>query len=217
MKEVKGKDKKQEKKTTRVLAIGDIHGDTKKVKQLVEKAKKEQIDLVILAGDITFAERSVDNIVGPFVKANKKVLLIPGNHESVATVDFLANLYGATNLHGYSFITDNKHLAIFGAGGANVGPFHTSEKEVYNLLKRSHEKIKGIDKKIMVTHMHPSGTIMEKMTKFVPASKAVRKAIETFKPDVALFGHSHEAAGLEEKIGKTRVIDVARKEVIFEI
>ena len=48
------------------------------------------------------AETSTDNIIGPFKKRHEKVLLIPGNHETVATADFLAELYDVTNLHGYS-------------------------------------------------------------------------------------------------------------------
>jgi Icc-related predicted phosphoesterase len=55
------------------------------------------------------------------------------------------------------------------------------------------------------------------MSLFVTPSNAVRKAIEQFQPDIAICGHVHEAAGIEEKIGKTTVINVSRKEKIFEI
>ena len=51
-------------------------------------------DLVILCGDLTMMEQSTDNIIGPFKKRNEKVLILPGNHETVATTDFLAELYG---------------------------------------------------------------------------------------------------------------------------
>ena len=57
-------------------------------------AEKEKCDLVILCGDLTMNEMSTDNIIGPFKKRNEKVLLIPGNHETVATADFLAEQYG---------------------------------------------------------------------------------------------------------------------------
>ena len=85
----------------KILASGDIHGDTRLAEQLAEKAKKEKVDLVILCGDITNFEMSTDNLIGPFKKRNKKVLLIPGNHETIATADFLAQLYGMKNIHGY--------------------------------------------------------------------------------------------------------------------
>ena len=201
-------------KKTKILAVGDIHGDTGLVKKLAEKAVKENVDLVILAGDITFAEQSTKNLIGPFIKAKKQVLLIPGNHESIATVDFLAEMYPNTkNIHGYSFKKDN--LGIFGAGSADVGIHTIKDSEIFNLLKKGHEDIKDSPKKIMVTHMHPSGSKAE-FSGF-PGSVAVRKAIKEFQPNILITAHIHEAAGMEEDIGKTRVINVSRKEKIFEI
>jgi len=209
------KERKVQKKT-RILAIGDIHGDKRLTQKLADKAEKENIDLVILAGDLTHFENSLEGIIGPFIKAKKQVLIIPGNHESVETVNFLAKMYPNTkSLHGY-YIKRGK-LGIFGAGLANIGPFAISEKELFEMLKEGNAQLKNIEKRIMVTHIHPSGTTMEKMSKFVPASTAVRKAIEKFQPDIAICGHVHEAAGMEEMIGKTRVINVSRKEKIFEI
>lgn len=82
--------KKQETGKVKILAIGDVHGDTGLVKRLAEKAKREEIDVIILAGDITYAEMSLKGIVGPFAQAKKHVLLIPGNHESLSTIHFLS-------------------------------------------------------------------------------------------------------------------------------
>lgn len=201
-------------KKTKILAVGDIHGDTGLVKRLAEKAKKENVDLVILAGDLTFAEQSLKDLIGPFVKAKKQVLIIPGNHESIATVDFLAEMYPNTkNIHGYSFRKDD--LGIFGAGSADIGINQIKDSEIFSLLKKGHESIKDLHKKIMVTHMHPRGSKAE-FAGF-PGSIAVRKAINEFHPDFLITAHIHEAAGLEEQMGKTKVINVSRKEKIFEI
>ena len=204
--------KKHEKKT-KILAIGDIHGDSGLVKKLAKKAQKENVDLIILAGDLTFAEQYTKNIIGPFLKAKKQVLVIPGNHESIATVDFLAELYGAKNVHGYAFIKND--LGVFGAGGADIGINRVTESEIFNLLKKGHEKVKGLKKQIMVTHMHPRGSKSEFFG--FPGSESITKAIKKFSPDVLINAHIHEAGGLQEKIGKTRVINVSRKEKIFEI
>lgn len=203
------------RKKLKILAASDIHGDTSLARKLADKAKKENVDLVILCGDLTLAEMSTEGIIGPFVKAGKKVLLIPGNHETVATANFLAELYGATNLHGYSIKVGD--VGIFGCGGANIGPFEISEKELTYLLNKSFESIKNLKKKIMVTHVHPAKTKMENFSKVVPGSEAVRKAITKFQPDLALCGHVHEAGGLEEKLGKTRLINVGREGKIIEI
>lgn len=203
-----------ENKKTKILAVGDIHGDTGLVERLAEKAKKENVDLVILAGDLTFAEQSIKNLIGPFIKAKKQVLIIPGNHESVATADFLAEMYSNTkNIHGYAFIKND--VGVFGAGGADIGPNVITESELFDLLKKGNEKIKDLSKKIMVTHMHPHKTKSE-FSGF-EGSKAIRKAVEQFKPDFLINAHIHEASGIEEKIGKTKIINVARKEKIFEI
>ena len=202
------------KKKTKILAIGDIHGDTGLVKRLAKKAKEKNVDLVILAGDLTFAEQSTKNIIGPFIKEKKQVLLIPGNHESIATVDFLAEMYPNTkSIHGYSFIQND--LGIFGAGGADIGINVMTNTEIFNLLKKGNEKIKNMKKKIMVTHMHPKGSKAE--FSGWPGSKAVTEAIKKFHPDILINSHIHEAGGIEEKIGKTKVINVSRKEKIFEI
>ena len=153
--------------------------------------------------------------MGPFVKKNKKVLLIPGNHESLATADFLAELYGVKNIHGYS--VKYKDVGIFGAGGANIGLHQISEKDIYDLLKKGYDKIKYLKKTIMVTHVHPSETKMEKFSNIVPGSTGVKRAVEKLHPDILLCSHVHEAEGIEEKIGKTRVINVGKKGKIIEI
>ena len=173
----------------KILADGDIHGDTSLVKKLAAIAEKEHVDAVVLCGDITEAEQSVENLIGPFVKKKQKVILLPGNHESIATADFLADLYGATNLHGYAM--QYKDIGLFGCGSSNIGLFQLSEKEIYDILKKGDKKVKDSKKKIMVTHVHPSGTKMAKMSNFVPGSTGLEKAVKKLKPDILLCSHVH--------------------------
>jgi len=210
-----GKTKQESNKKLKILAAGDIHGDTGLAEKLAERAKKEHVDLVILCGDLTMMEQSTDNIIGPFVKRKEKVLLIPGNHETVATADFLADLYGVKNIHGYS--VKYKEIGLFGCGGANIGLHQLDENEIYDLLKKGFDKIRYLSKKIMITHVHPSDSKIGRFTKVFPGSTGVRKAIKKFKPDLLLCSHVHEAEGIEEKIDNTKVINVGKKGKIFEI
>lgn len=199
---------------TKILAVGDIHGDTSLTKKLAKRAKKEKVDLVILAGDLTLMEISTKDIMKPFIKEKQKVLIIPGNHESIATADFLAETYSnTTNIHGYSIST--KNVGIFGCGGADFGSTKLSEKQFFNTLNKAHKGIFDKKKKIMVTHMHPAGSNCE-FSGF-EGSSGIRKAIDKFHPDIAICGHIHEAGGLVEKIGKTKLINVSRTPTIFEI
>ncbi len=198
----------------KILAAGDFHGRKDLAEKLAEQAEQEEVDLVILNGDIV-DEENPEGIIGPFVKRNKKVILIPGNHESIATADFLAELYGVTNLHGYYIKL--KEVGIFGCGGAQVGLTALTDKEMYDLLKRGFEKIKDLKTKIMVTHVHPADTNMEKFSQWVQGSKGLKQAIDSLQPDLVICGHVHEAEGIEEKIGKTTVINVGKKGRIIEI
>ena len=206
---------KEMEKKLKILAAGDIHGDRSIVNKLAEQAEKENVDLVVLCGDLTYHEQSTDNIIGPFVKKNKKVLIIPGNHETLATADFLAELYGVKNIHGYSVKYEN--VGLFGCGGANIGLFQIDEPEIYDILKKGHEAIREMKKKIMVTHVHPSGSKMEKFSSFFPGSTGVKKALDRFKPDILLCSHVHEAEGIEEVVGNTKVINVGKQGKIIEL
>jgi len=199
-------------KKLKILAAGDLHGDSRVTKKLAEKAEKENVDLVVLCGDLTgWTETS--GIIKPFKDKNQKVLIIPGNHDSFATVDFLATIYGVKNIHGYSIKQND--VGIFGAGGADVGLSALSENEIFKTLKQAHDGLKGIEKKIMVTHMHPSGSLSE-FSGF-SGSSAITRAIKEFQPDILLHSHIHEAEGMEEMSGKTRIINVGKEGKIIEI
>ena len=200
---------------TKIMAIGDVHGDAFLIANLAKKAVKEKIEIIILTGDMTYAETSLDNLIGPFAKEKKKVLILPGHHESAATTEFLAQKYApyAHHLHGEGFI--HKDIGIFGAGTANMGIHAIPDSSIFELIENSHKQIIHLKKKVLVTHIHPKGSKSE-LTGFA-GSPAVKQAIEKFKPKLAISSHIHEASGLEEKIGETLVINVSKKEFIFEI
>ena len=199
-------------KKLKLLAAADLHGDSKLTKKLAERAERENVDLVVLCGDL-IGWKETTGIIKPFKDKNKPVLILPGNHEDFATTDFLASFYDIKNIHGYSAVY--KDVGIFGAGGANMGPGFISEKEMWKTLQKAHEPIKSMKNKIMLTHMHPFGSKSE--WSGFSGSKSIRKAIKEFKPAVLLHGHIHEAAGMEEEIYGTRVINVEREGTIIEL
>jgi len=199
----------------RILAASDLHGDSRLTKKLALRAEKEAVDLVVLCGDLTGFKESKD-LIKPFKDKKQKVLLLPGNWDSFATTDFLAQLYGVTNIHGYSAVYEG--VGFFGAGSAStaIGPRSgISERELFSTLEKAHSGLKGIEKKVMLTHMHPSGGISESVG--FKGSDSITKAIKKFKPDLLLHGHIHETFGTEDKIGNTKVINVGRDGVILEI
>ncbi len=202
-------------KKMKIMAVGDIHGDTDLAKKLAKRAIEEKVDLVILPGDITWLDQEFEGIIEPFTKTKKEILLLPGNHEPNSTINFLSEFYPKTkNLHGDFF--KKRNIGFFGAGyHPYSGPFFKEEDEIFKALQKGHEKVKDSKIKVMVTHGHHKGSKAE--FSGIPGSSAIKKAIKKFKPDFLISGHIHEAGGLYEKLGKTKVLNVARKAAIFEI
>ena len=197
----------------KILAAADLHGDSDATKKLAERAIKENVDLVILCGDLTGFIETKD-IIKPFKDKNQRVLILPGNWESFATVDFMAQIYGVKNIHGYSAQYEN--VGFFGAGGTpDIGPVPSTENEIRKTLEKAHAGLKGIEKKVMLTHTHPAGSKSE--FSGIPGSKAIREAILKFKPDILLHGHIHEGSGIEETIGETKVFNVGKEGKVIEI
>jgi len=201
----------------KILAASDIHNDKKAVAKLVDKAEKEKVDLILLCGDLTFGESDLTGIIGPFKKLDKKIVIIPGNHETFATAEFLAKQYapGVYNLHGRSILLYNE-IGIFGCGGGNIGLYEIGDDEVKKLLEKSHSRIKDAKKQIMMVHMPPYGTNLDSLWGHV-GSKSIRDIIKKFQPNLVLCGHIHETFGESTTIGKTKIINVGPKGIVIEI
>ncbi len=206
----KSRQKTKSGKKLRILAAGDLHGDAKLAEELARKAKKEKVDLVILNGDIT-GWVETKNLIKPFTDRKEKVVFVPGNWDSQDTASFLSKTYGIKNVDNY--YVKYKDVGVFGIGDSRS--VWLNEKQTFQRLKKNFGKIKNLEKKIMVTHMHAAGTKSE-LSGF-PGSEGIRKAIEELQPDLLISGHIHELEGVEEKIGKTKVVNVGRKGKIIEI
>jgi Icc-related predicted phosphoesterase len=199
-------------KKLKVLAAADVHGDADRFLALAQRAERENADLVVLCGDI-FGWKKTRNLIKPFKERNKAVLVIPGNHEAFAELDEFANYYGIRNLHGSSAVYGN--VAFFGAGGTDLLPGFITDKDLAQVINKAHEGIAQVEKKVLLTHMHPAGSKSE-FSGF-EGSLAIKEAIERFKPTLVLHGHIHEGAGLEERWGDTTIINVGREGRMLEI
>jgi len=203
--------KKQSRPKFKILAAGDFHGDSSVAKKLAKKAEKEKVDLVLLAGDITGPIES-ENLIKPFTDKKQKVIFVPGNWDTSETANFFTKLYGVKNI-GEHYVKYGD-IGIFGIGSPDW-QLDLKEKKTFAHLKAEFEKIKNLEKNIMVSHIHAKDTKSE--FSGIPGSSALKKAIKEFQPDLFISGHIHEAEGLQEKIGKTRVISVGKKGKIIEI
>lgn len=192
----------------KILAAADLHADEKAAEKLSEKAKKGKVDLIILAGDIFDYGGGRAEILDVFKKEKQKVLFIPGNcdfDEESAELKKRAKC-----IHNY-YVTYSD-VGILGFGSPNW----TLELNKNDLEKinKNFEKMKT-KKKIFVSHLHAAGTKAE--FSGIPGDYVITKAVKNFKPDILISGHIHEAEGLEDIIGETKVFQVGKKGKIIEV
>jgi len=206
--------KAHEKKSLKILAASDLHGSSDLARKLAEKADKNKVDLILLLGDINGATKS-KNLIAPFKKLNKPVLFVPGNWDTSFETAMIEAVYNARNLDGIYAKYDD--IAIVGIGNPDF-QLSIDEKKAFEKMKESFDRLYGkgdIRKKILISHINAHNTRSE-FSGF-KGSKALRKAVDYFQPDFLLQGHIHEAEGIEEKIGKTHVINIGRNGRILEV
>ena len=198
----------------KMLAAGDLHENAVGVKKLAEEAEKEKVDIVIINGDISNFGEMPNGMIKPFVEKKKRVAFVTGNHDMPGITEVLRERYDVIDVQNHAIIY--KNVGIFGCGGANIMHMNfTSDDEMFNYLSNGFRYVKGAKKKVMVTHIHPKGSLIEKFS--FPGSEAVTRAIYELKPDIHICGHIHEMEGFEEKLGGTRVICVGSRGKIVEV
>jgi putative phosphoesterase len=192
----------------RILAASDIHDNKSAVKNLAKKALEEKVDLIILAGDIFSYDYGDKDLLQPLEKLKNKILFVPGNCESDEEYEYLKK--GCKSINGY--YVSYGDVGIAGIGCPNWTLSHKDED--FSIIERQFKRMKS-KKKILVSHLHAQGTKAE--FSGIEGEKILRKAIKKFKPDLFIAGHIHEAEGIEDKIGKTKILQVGKKGKIIEI
>lgn len=201
------------KKGLKILAAADFQGSSAIAETLAQKAEKENVDLVILAGDLHGAQKISPNIIAPFKKRNQKVIFVPGNWDTTAESKLLTDIYQIKNIDG-TYVNYNG-IDIVGIGSPDFRLNIDTKNNLEKLIK-NFEKIQTKNsKKILVSHIHAKNTLAE--FSGIRGSKLLKDIIDYFQPDIFISSHIHEAEGLEQKIGKTKVFQVGKKGKIIEI
>jgi len=203
----------------KILAISDVHA--KENQSLYDYLESENVDLVIVSGDITnfgppeFAEDFLNKISNFASKA----IAIPGNCD---TKEVFEKINKSKAICPHNDIIEHENLIIYGFGGSNPTPFNTpfefDDDVIYDNLKKlfnsrkaleiDKEEKKGVEKlNILVTHAPPydsKADIIEDGTHV--GSEAVRKIIDEYQPCINFCGHVHESVALD-MIGNTTIVN----------
>lgn len=200
----------------KLLAFTDIHGSLLALKRIEQKAKSQNPDLLVCAGDVSIFEHGIIGIARRLNKLNKKIMIIHGNHEDDSTFRKLSKLFrNIIFIHKTYFIQNNALFLGYGGGG-----FSIVDKEFEKIAKTKFQKIikNNKDKKIiLVTHAPPYKTRLDKLMQGHCGNRSIRKFIEKNKIDLLICGHLHENFGKVDKIKKTKVINPGPFGKIFEV
>jgi len=195
----------------KILAFVDLHGDKDALDKIKEKSK--QVDLVLCAGDLTFFEQDLDYFLEELNKLGKKVLIIPGNHESEENlVELTKDLENVYQIHRGMFVKDDYLILGYGGGG-----FSITDKGFYKVGESFKKNIKENTKVIFMIHGPPYGTQLDIMNGEHVGNRTTRAFINDTKPAIVIFGHLHEYGGKEDSIGETKLINPGPEGKIIEI
>jgi hypothetical protein len=195
----------------KLLVFSDIHGDWRALQRLMEV----EADYYFAAGDLTHFGRGLDECGEILRRRAERMYVLPGNHESAASISDLCRKFGLHAFHERTFEAEGCHIA--GLGYSNPTPFNTpgeySEAEMGQRLAR----FATLKPLILICHCPPYGTPLDRVRDGMHAgSRAVAEFIREHQPEMFFSGHIHEAAGVEAMLGGARAFSAGPRGCLID-
>lgn len=188
----------------RILQISDVHGSRRAASSASELAKREGVELIVLAGDVTTFGTidEVRSLLGVLSSSGIRVVYVPGNCDPPELLRGDVGLEGVTNVHGRTVTVGG--LRIGGVGGGLAGGprswIDLTEQQIREVL----ETIGRVD--LLVSHTPPHGTSADALWGAHVGSLTVRDYCERSGPLAVSCGHIHEARSVS-RLGRTTVVN----------
>lgn len=196
----------------KLLAFVDLHGDFNLLKKIIKRAEEKDIDLLVTAGDFTQFEGNLGFLLKKLNALGKKILLIPGNHESSHSLKEAVKIYPyCLYFHRQAFKVGEYVFLGYGEGG-----FSLEDSEFRKLARHWYGEYQK-QKVIFVTHAPPFGTELDRLGNRYVGNKDFRSFIERIKPVLVICGHLHEAAGRISQLGETKIINPGWEGLVIEL
>jgi hypothetical protein len=189
----------------KILAFSDIQGDEALLDSLIKSAKRENVDYLVCAGDLSDWNQDLKNLILRLRKTGRPLIIVPGNHDDCDELKILAEKFKdfLIDINKKSYFV-NRYCFL----GYGEGVFEVIDEDFEKMVEDFLKKKRKYDKLILVTHAPPYGTELDNMPLVGHVgNKSYKKAINKLKPDLFICGHIHETEGKIDKIGKTILIN----------
>jgi len=192
----------------RIFAFSDFHGEHELFPEITRRAK--EADIVICAGDLTWFEEDVQELLSFLNSWNKPVLMIHGNHEGKKMLKKACEHFqNITFCHGKAIEFAGVTFLAWGGGG-----FARIEPELAFLTK---EWESSKNPRFLITHAPPRDTALDIVDHRHVGCQTVNECILKLKPVVAVSGHIHDSAEAEEYIDTSHCVNLGPWGRTFEL
>lgn len=198
----------------KILAFSDLHRATNAAHVIV--AASADADVVVAAGDFATRGEGADETLSILESCVVPVVLVHGNHDDPAELKaYCAEWPTGHYLHGDAVTLAG--IAFFGLGGEIPlrvdAPWNVTETEAAAAAMLDLCPAAAV----LVTHTPPFGSADVQQDGTHEGSTAIRDAIRSRQPFLNLCGHIHNAWGITDSIGETRVHNLGPGPTWFEV
>lgn len=199
----------------KLLAFSDIQGKKILLDHVIKTAKKENVDLLVCAGDLSDWGEGLEELIIKLKETGKPLIFVPGNHDDLKEFKRVCKKFSSfvINLNkGVYYLGDYCFL------GYGEGVFEVADEAFESIINRFSKMPKKYEKLIIITHAPVYNTELDKIPGLGHVgSKSYRKAISILKPNLFISGHIHETEGRMDRIGNTLLINPGPVGRVIEI
>jgi Icc-related predicted phosphoesterase len=176
----------------RIFLASDVHGSRQALAELPARARHQNADIIVLAGDISHRGKPrgfIEELVRAF--DGRPVLAVPGNLDPHEVHGDFARA-GAISVHEGRIVIGGTGFAGMGGSTPHIfgGPYQVEEKKIELGLRLAEPG------DVLVLHCPPHGTLDRTRIGLRAGSRAAAAAVERLRPKLVLCGHVHEARGV---------------------
>jgi len=194
----------------KILAFADMHSNKEALKVLLKEGK--DVDMIICAGDISWFGRDLKKILKSFDKLKTPMFIIAGNHEDESLEEVCKKFKHITYSHKSLYQLHKFSFLFYGLNG-----FSTDDVYAKKFFETAMEDVKKDQVVVFVSHGPPYGTALDIIEGQHVGDKALKKAINKYKPQLFICGHIHENSGKHQVYKHTLIINPGPSGKVLEI